>query len=83
MASSAARWKKTFPYRDGRVVVERLAREWRVKLAGEQAQSRTLVGAFELPLRHPAGASEMDVVLAALARDHAAGKQGSARGRLG
>jgi hypothetical protein len=72
MGTRAARWRKTFPYRNTGVVVERLPNAWRVKLGDEQAQARTLVTAFEHLLQRPAAHAELDVVLVALARDRAA-----------
>jgi hypothetical protein len=75
MASLAASWRTSFPYRNTRVVVERLPNAWCVTLGERQVQARTLVTAFELLLQHPAADAELDVVLAALARDCTA-KQG-------
>ena len=72
MGTRAACWKNTFLYRDTRVLVERLPNAWRVKLGDRQVQARTLVTAFELLLERPAADAELDVVLAALARDRAA-----------
>lgn len=63
------RWQDTFPYRDGRVAVERLVDGWRVRLEGKEAQARTLVEALETVLNQRAGDAELDVVLAALIRD--------------
>ena len=63
------RWQETFPYREGRVVVERLAEGWRVRLGGKQAQARTLVEALESVRNQRAGDAELDVVLAALIHD--------------
>ena len=63
------RWQDTFPYRDGQVLVERLAGGWRVRLEGKEAQAKTLVEALERVRNQRAGDAELDVVLAALIRD--------------
>jgi hypothetical protein len=63
------RWQETFPYRDGRVVVERLADGWRVQLEGKEARAKTLVEALESVRNQRAGDAELDVVLAALIHD--------------
>jgi hypothetical protein len=75
MGTPAASWEKTFPYRDTRIVVERLPQACRVRLGGRQAQARTLVSAFEALLDHPASDAEMAVVLAALAHNPPAGSR--------
>ena len=63
------RWQDTFPYRDGRLVVERLADGWRVRLEGKEAEAKTLVEALESVRNQRAGDAELDVVLAALIYD--------------
>jgi tryptophanyl-tRNA synthetase len=63
------RWQETFPYRDGRVVVERLADGWRVQLECKEALAKTLVEALESVRNQRAGDAELDVVLAALIHD--------------
>jgi hypothetical protein len=71
MGTRAARWSELFPYRDGRVTVQRFTNGWRVELGRKSAQASTVVGAFEALLGRPARDAELDVVLAALARDRA------------
>ena len=63
------RWQDTFPYRDGRVLVERLADGWLVRLEGKAARAKTLVEALESVRNQRAGDAELDVVLAALIYD--------------
>jgi hypothetical protein len=68
------RWQDTFPYRDGRVVVERLTDGWRVRLEGKEAEAKTLVEALENVRNQRAGDAELDVVLAALIHDRKHGR---------
>jgi len=63
------RWEETFPYRDGRLVVERLLDGWRVRLESKEARAKTLVEALETVRNQRVGDAELDVVLAALIRD--------------
>jgi hypothetical protein len=76
MGTRASRWEEPFPYRGGQVTVRRFTDGWRIHLEGREAQDKTLVGAFEAMLRRRAGDLELDVVLAALARDRAESTSG-------
>jgi hypothetical protein len=49
-----------------------LADGWRVEIDGKSAEAKTVIDAFEALLGQPARDSELQVVLAALARDAAA-----------
>jgi hypothetical protein len=75
MTARASKWEKRFPYRGRRVLVARLPDGWRVELDGQEARARTVVDAFETLLKRPAGDQELDVVLAALARDRGRGRE--------
>jgi hypothetical protein len=63
-------WQETFEYLDGKAVVSRLERGWRLRMNGTTVRAPTLNEAFE-SLGKRVGDDELAVVLAALTWDNA------------
>lgn len=76
-------WHKSFPYRNGDVVVTRIPGGWQIVFDGKQAEAKMLVDAFEVLLKRKALHDEMRVVVAALAWDRVALQQSIADARPG
>ena len=81
MSTGEIRWANVFPYREGEVVVTRLAKGWQLSTDDRDVQARTLIEAFEQLGGSDLTRAELDLVLAVLSHDGALTPRAKSEGR--